>query len=176
MIDYNGSVYLGNNTERYVLGEVGTKNLLIFGVNPSSATLEKDDPTMENVKKIIFKNGYNGYIMMNLFPKKTPNPDDLKDNPALREKNIEVLKIVEQTFKIDAIWCAWGDAIDKPNARKFLVESLTQIYNILRNKYEWLHYGKDLTQKGNPFHPRPHVTPENFFDWSFHKFEIDGYL
>ena len=34
-----GQIYLGNEKERYILGQPGTNNMLVVGVNPSTASL-----------------------------------------------------------------------------------------------------------------------------------------
>ena len=39
----DGWIYLGNDKERYVLGQPGVENMLVFGVNPSTAVPGKDD-------------------------------------------------------------------------------------------------------------------------------------
>ncbi|MBQ9441577.1 MAG: DUF1643 domain-containing protein [Selenomonadaceae bacterium] len=176
--DIGGWIYLGNDFERYVLGEPKQENLLIFGVNPSKAVPNNLDPTMKNIKKIIEEHkDYKdcGYIMMNLFPQRTSNPEELKDNPALLENNIKILEVIVKTFNVKKIWCAWGDAIDIPNARKFLIESLKKIYKTLeKGNYEWICYGE--TTNGNPRHPCPRNPKLISFDWPFEKFEIEGYL
>ena len=54
-IDYknDGWIYLGNDIERYFLGKPKENNLLIFGINPSTATTKKLDKTMNKIVKII---------------------------------------------------------------------------------------------------------------------------
>ena len=57
------------STYRYVLGEKGENPLVVFGINPSTATPEKLDQTMIVVKRLVDSenNDYNGYIMLNLY-------------------------------------------------------------------------------------------------------------
>ena len=146
-----GWIYLGDADERYVLGQPGEKNLLVFGVNPSTAVPGEEnlDPTMKRVVNIVKEQGYNGWIMMNLYPQRTPNPYKLKRVSALMENNIVVLGNVIKFFTINSVWCAWGNMI---NNASFLNEALNEIYHILAHKVHWYHYG-ELTKLGNPRHP-----------------------
>ena len=49
-----GWIYLGDDTERYILGQPGKRNMLVFGVNPSTATPGDNniDPTIRKVRKL----------------------------------------------------------------------------------------------------------------------------
>lgn len=162
-------VYLGNDNERYVLGQPGKKNMLVFGVNPSSAKPGDDDSTTKRVRKITRNQGYDGWIMVNLHPQRTKKPDELYENEIWRENNLMVLDAVKRFFHIDAIWCAWGASIDKPG-NQFLYHSLREIYDLLKGCASWLRYG-DLTGKGHPRHPL--YAPEK---GKFLSFKIEEYI
>lgn len=163
-------VYLGNDSERYVLGQPGDKNLLVFGVNPSTAKPGDDDPTIKRVRKITRDRGYDGWIMVNLHPQRTKNPDELRENEIWRENNLLALDAVKRFFHIEAIWCAWGDSIDKPG-KQFLYRSLREIYDLLKGgSASWLRYG-ELTGKGHPWHPL-HAPVKG----KFNSFKIEEYL
>ena len=81
-------IYNGNDTERFILGEVGevsgTKPLICFSVNPSTAKVVnnelKTDPTILKIKKIVESNNYDGWIMLNLYAQVTPEPNELHKN------------------------------------------------------------------------------------------------
>ena len=147
----SGWIYLGDAEERYVLGQPGGKNLLIFGVNPSTASPGEEnlDPTMKRVVNIVKEQNYNGWIMMNLYPQRTPNPHKLKKKETIMKNNIVVLENVIKKFTIDSVWCAWGNMI---NNALFLNETLDEIYHTLSHKVRWYRYG-ELTKLGNPRHP-----------------------
>lgn len=166
----SGWVYLGDDCERYVLGRPGKKNILILGVNPSSAKPGDDDPTIRNVRRIV-KNvkKVDGWIMMNLYPQRTANPDALIENEILRENNLRVVRGVWQVFSIESIWCAWGNMIERSDTM-FLYESLRQIHGIMGESVSWEHYG-NLTQKGHPRHPLYMRMTD-----SFHTFPVREYL
>ena len=72
-----GWLYIGDEKVRYALGEPGWCNLLIVGLNPSTATPDKPDPTIKRVGKIVEKENLNGWIMINLYPMRTPKPSEL---------------------------------------------------------------------------------------------------
>ena len=53
----NGEVlYLDDDTARFMLGEVGENPIICFGINPSTANDEKDDPTISKIRKIASEN------------------------------------------------------------------------------------------------------------------------
>ena len=151
---------------RYVLGEPKEHNVLVFGVNPSTAKPGNDDPTIRRIRKIIEnrKNGH-GWIMMNLYPQRTSYPEMLENNDTLRENNLKVLPWVLKFFSIDVIWCAWGTAIERPS-KPFLYKSLGDIYDIVRvcggGNIPWECYGR-LTKEGHPRHPLYTALTEVFY-------------
>ena len=54
----NAWEYIGDDEKvRYVLGQLGQNNLLVIGVNPSTATPGKPDKTIKKVMKITADNG-----------------------------------------------------------------------------------------------------------------------
>ncbi|MBI2419155.1 MAG: DUF1643 domain-containing protein, partial [Ignavibacteriales bacterium] len=63
-----------NNSARFVLGETGKKTIICIGVNPSTATPDKLDPTLESVKRIAKHNGFDGWIMLNIYAQRSTDP------------------------------------------------------------------------------------------------------
>mgnify|MGYP000848037263 FL=1 len=164
-----GWIYLGNDYERYVLGQPGERNILVLGVNPSTAKPGDDDPTIRSVRRIAENKGYDGWIMMNLHPQRTPHPEEMEDNPIWSENNPMAVKAVMRAFHIHAVWCAWGNMIDM-TGKRFLYSALAKIYDVLGDYVKWYNYG-NLTKDGNPRHPLyMSLTDE------FQKFDVPGYL
>jgi len=64
---------------RFLLGKRGEKTLICCGVNPSVASPEDLDPTMKNVQRFAEKNGYDSYLMINLYPMRATNPDEMHE-------------------------------------------------------------------------------------------------
>ncbi|MCR5778291.1 MAG: DUF1643 domain-containing protein [Lachnospiraceae bacterium] len=157
LIDKNSSIpdgwiYIGNDQERYVLGQPGKRNLLVFGVNPSTAVAGKDDPTIRKVRSISKHDGYDGWIMVNLYPVISTDPNQLPEeaDSQIVKNNLEVLCAIANSYYIDRIWAAWGDIIEK---RGYLGSIL---YDVQEALYcidaEWFYRGS-LTKRGNPRHP-----------------------
>ncbi|WP_081798736.1 ADP-ribosylglycohydrolase family protein [Selenomonas sp. AE3005] len=164
-----GWVYLGNDKERYVLGWPGERNILVLGVNPSTAKPGEDDPTIKNVRRIAKNKGFDGWIMMNLHPQRATNPEEMEENDVWSENNPRVFEAVMRYFQVHAVWCAWGNMIDM-TGKRFLYGALANIYDVLGENVKWYSYGK-LTKYGNPRHPLyMSLTHE------FQEFDVRGYL
>lgn len=164
-----GWIYLGNDNERYVLGQPGGRNILVLGVNPSTAKPGDDDPSIRNVRRITKDKGYDGWIMMNLHPQRTPHPEEMYEKTVWSANNPMVIEAVMKEFKVHAVWCAWGNMIDMPGKR-FLYSELAAIYEVLGDYVKWFSYG-NLTKDGNPRHPLYMPLTHEFLE-----FDVRGYL
>ena len=162
-----------SKSERYYLGQPKGNNLLIFGINPSNAVPNNLDNTMKHILKILKKTkkfSNFGWIMMNLYPQVTPQPQNLKFNKDLIEKNIVQIEYILENFKIENVWCAWGNNIDCTSGKSYLHDSLKKIYEILsKHNLKFWSYGK--TNANNPSHPL--YKP---LDWNFEEFDIKNYI
>ena len=65
---------------RYILGTRGQKPLICIGINPSTAAPDNLDNTLKSVQRIASCNGFDSFIMFNLYPLRSSNPDDLYKN------------------------------------------------------------------------------------------------
>lgn len=155
-----------DNTARYTLGQPSDigRNLVCFGINPSTAEPENLDPTLKSVKRIAIANGYDGWVMLNVYPQRATNPNDMHDevDSELHTKNLEHIAELLEQYECD-IWAAWGTLIEK---RKYLIPLLHDIYQATRSrpKIRWVSYGK-ISTKGHPHHPlylRNDSTPLDF--------------
>lgn len=157
-----GWVYVGNEYERYILGQPGKLNMLVFGVNPSTASPGEDniDQTIRTVRRLTEEAGCDGWLMVNLYPLRATNPDELPEeaNKVLLRNNLKVIKAVAETYPIYRIWAAWGNTIDK---RFYLGEALYEIQDALNGDYSWYYRGQ-LTKDGNPRHPLYMKKGEDF--------------
>jgi len=135
---------------RYALGTKGEKTLYCFGINPSTATNEKDDPTIRKVKSAAQKNGFKNVVMLNIYPQRATNPVNLDNeiNPNEHNKNLQnIINVIENG---STVWAAWGNLISK---RPYLRDCLNQIQCKLKARnISWVKMGK-LTKMGNPRHP-----------------------
>ena len=99
---------------RYVLGIKGKKPLLCFGINPSTAKPEQLDNTLKSVERLALNNGYDSWIMMNIYHQRATNPDDLhfKIDTIVQEQNLKFIREIVTEYQTD-IWAAWGTLIEK---------------------------------------------------------------
>ena len=138
---------------RYILGTVGNNPLITIGINPSTAEPEKMDNTMKSVEKIAMGNGFDSFIMFNVYAQRATDPNQMNKeiNPMLHKENMQAFQwILENSGKKPIIWAAWGTNIER---RKYLKEGLREMINI-SNRYNavWCKVGK-CSVKGHPHHP-----------------------
>ena len=142
-----------DNKARFVLGKKGRKTLICIGVNPSTATPSKPDRTIRSVEKFAEKLDYDSWIMLNLYPQRSKDPNGLDEerNNNYHRRNLEHITKIYKNTNCD-IWAAWGNLIEK---REYLFDCLKDIYEISK-KYSvnWYTVG-ELTKKGkgHPHHP-----------------------
>jgi hypothetical protein len=72
-----------DNTCRFVLGTKGEKTLVCFGINPSTAEPGILDNTMKSVDRISKANGYDSWVMLNIYPQRAMNLNDICDERDL---------------------------------------------------------------------------------------------
>lgn len=80
-------IYKGDADNRFLLGQEGSNMLLVVGLNPSIADDNVADRTMVRVEKIAKFNNFDGFLMVNLYPQRTPIPDELDT-----EKNNQIFE------------------------------------------------------------------------------------
>ena len=151
-----GWTYFEDNNNRYLLGEPvepKQKNLLVIGVNPSTAKPGQDDPTIRKVRNISKEQGYNGWIMVNIHPQRATNPKNMKPlSNIIMENNLEVISFICQAFDVKDALFAWGNLIDIFGKSSFLHTSQNQIEDLLKEMRVQCYHYSNLTKKGNPRH------------------------
>jgi len=153
-------IYDGDEAYRFVLGKSGASPLAVFGINPSIADKCNSDPTINKVEKPVKTWGFDGFLMFNLYPFRTPNPDKLPDvfDAALANRNAETIQKYFLKSKARLAWAAWGDAFGKRNYFKDCLEKiLRETKNLEWNRCE------SFTGAQNPRHPlsgQPHIITE----------------
>ena len=63
---------------RYILGTRGTRPLICVGINPSTAAPDALDPTLQSVERIALTNGYDSFLMFNVYAQRATRPDDME--------------------------------------------------------------------------------------------------
>ncbi len=138
---------------RYSLGQAGENPLVCFGVNPSTAVPGNLDPTVASVARFAVEQGYDGWLMFNLYPQRATNPDEMHKlfQKKIHEKNVSVISELIKKYKqpLD-VWCAWGTLIEK---RSYLSRCLKDIYEELSvTNCRYFSRG-NISKAGHPHHP-----------------------
>lgn len=157
-----------DNTSRFVLGTTGINPLVCFGINPSTAEPNKLDPTVNYVSRIAESNGYDSFIMLNVYPQRATNPNDLHKafSPALQYENERHIATLVNG-KGFTLWAAWGELITKRKYLATLVHSIAAIPEL--ENCSWVARG-NLTKGGHPHHPLYVKKEEQFFPFSISKY------
>ena len=139
---------------RYILGTRGEKPLICVGVNPSTAAPNALDNTLKSVERIALGNGYDSFIMFNVYAQRATRPDDMERtfNPRLHAENMAAFRYaLEQTRSgRPAIWAAWGNIIEKRPYLPGCVRDMIAVGQELDAR--WFSAGK-RSAKGHPHHP-----------------------
>ena len=140
---------------RYILGTRGKNPLICIGINPSTAAPDDLDNTLKSVARIAEHNGYDSWIMFNVYAQRATNPDDMDKclNEKLHRENMEafeyILKNVGEGVS-PAVWAAWGTIIEK---RGYLRDCVLDMVKLGQNYgAHWVRAGK-CSKKGHPHHP-----------------------
>jgi hypothetical protein len=168
--DYEKWLYVPNvySEYRYILGTKGENPLICIGINPSTAKPDDLDNTLKSVERTAAFNGYDSFIMFNVYAQRATNPKDMDCdfNAFLHNENMNAFRYVMESYgegNRPAVWAAWGTIIEK---RPYLLKCVADMVNI-GNEYgaQWFTVGK-RSVKGHPHHPLylKNGTPTEEFD------------
>lgn len=139
---------------RYILGTAGEKPLICVGINPSTAAPNDLDNTLKSVERIALANGYDSFIMFNVYAQRATRPDDMEKvcNPALHQENMAAFRwALEQTRTgTPAVWAAWGTIIEK---RPYLTDCLRDMIAVGEELGGRWYSAGARSKKGHPHHP-----------------------
>ncbi len=137
---------------RYILGTTGENPLICIGINPSTAEPDNLDNTLKSVERIARANGYDSFIMFNVYAQRATNPDDMEKecNELLHQENMKAFEYVLNLSKQPSIWAAWGNIIEKRAYLPGCVQSMISLGE--RHHAAWFSAGK-ISKKGHPHHP-----------------------
>ncbi|MDA3892063.1 MAG: DUF1643 domain-containing protein [Salinivirgaceae bacterium] len=172
MTTYKIDIYKNNegNTARFALGINGKNPLLAVGLNPSTADDSKPDMTITKIMGFANRNGFDGFVMLNLYPQRaTFQKDvDIKLNEEYQEFNWKTIEDYLASYTNANVLAAWGEPI---NTRIYLRDSLVHIDKLMHKyKAEWLQI-RNMTKSGHPRHPSRAA-----YDLAFKKMEMTNYI
>ena len=155
---------------RYILGTRGKNPLICIGINPSTAEPGNLDNTLKSVDRIAKGNGFDSFIMFNVYAQRATNPDAMERvcNPLLHKENLEAFRYVLSISEKPTVWAAWGAIIEK---RAYLADCLEDMV-ALGQQYSatWCCAGA-ISKKGHPHHPLYLRSDEKL-----RPFDIEAYL
>ena len=141
---------------RYILGTKGKNPLICIGINPSTAEPDNLDNTLKSVERIALHNGYDSFIMFNVYCQRATNPDDMEKelNSYMHEENMKAFEYILSSYGEGlkpSIWAAWGTIIEKRAYLKDCVRDMISCGE--RFGARWYTVGERSKSKGHPHHP-----------------------
>ena len=155
---------------RYILGTRGKNPLICIGINPSTAAPDALDPTLKSVERIAHANGYDSFLMFNVYAQRATRPDDMEKamNPLLHGENRKAFRYLLSLSPAPAVWAAWGNIIEK---RDYLKDCMRDFLEDGKNVgAKWFTAGP-LLKSGHPHHPLYLRKDTRLLD-----FDIEAYL
>ena len=170
--DHTRWLYVPNHyTEyRYILGTRGENPLICIGINPSTAQPGDLDNTLKSVERIALGNGFDSFIMFNVYAQRATDPDTMEKtcNLQLHRENMEAFRYVLSISKAPTVWAAWGTIIEK---RQYLPQCLEDMLAVGKQYgARWCCAGS-VSKKGHPHHPLYLRKDEKL-----RHFDIEAYL
>ena len=138
---------------RYILGTRGSRPLICIGINPSTAEPDRLDNTLKSVSRIAAYNGYDSFIMFNVYAQRATRPDDMEkeENRLLHRENMAAFEyILSHCADAPSVWAAWGSIVEKRGYLKACVSDMIEIGE--RYDAKWYTAGA-RTKAGHPHHP-----------------------
>ena len=137
---------------RYILGTRGKNPLICIGINPSTAEPDNLDNTLKSVQRIALGNGFDSFIMFNVYAQRATDPDAMERqcNLALHRENLKAFRYVLSISEKPTVWAAWGAIIEK---RGYLSDCVRDMVAVGQEySANWCCAGA-ISKKGHPHHP-----------------------
>lgn len=137
---------------RYLLGTRGARPLICIGVNPSTASPDRLDNTLKSVERVALHNGFDSFIMCNVYAQRATRPGDMERelNPRLHEENLAAFAYALSLSDAPAVWAAWGNIIEQRPYLPRCVQDMAELGR--RYSARWYTAGA-RSRRGHPHHP-----------------------
>ena len=172
--DVRDWLYVPNHYDeyRYILGTTGSRPLICIGINPSTAAPNDLDNTLKSVERIALANGFDSFIMFNVYAQRATRPTDMDRvcNGRLHGENMKAFDYVLSLYAGEhpAVWAAWGNIIEM---RPYLKDCLRDMAAIgVQHGARWYTSGA-ISKKGHPHHPL-YLKKDSPLD----PFDVEAYL
>ena len=167
------------DTYRYVLGVEGKNPLVYIGLNPSIAIPKHPDMTWNILSGMCNRKGYDGLIIVNLFPKVIHN----EENHTVDNENSEIATFVNNknfaligelfSKKLENIdyttLCGWCNDIMLRTKPQLAIERLKKaLVNVPTQKIKCL----GLTKFGHPVSPIARIKKEELKVFDLKNYQI----
>ena len=155
---------------RYILGTRGKNPLICIGINPSTAKPDDLDNTLKSVERIAHGNGFDSFIMFNVYAQRATDPDAMEKicNMQLHKENLEAFRYVLSISQKPAVWAAWGTIIEK---RDYLPQCVRDMVAVGQEYGAAWYCAGATSKKGHPHHPLYLRKDEKI-----RSFDVDAYL
>ncbi len=135
---------------RYLLGTQGDRPLICVGLNPSTAEPGRLDNTLKSVQRIALHNGYDSFLMMNLYAQRATRPRDMDRAVCgfLAEENLRAFRYLLGRTK--TVWAAWGAVMETRGYLALCVRDFIRAG--MAEGARWFCAGS-RSRMGHPHHP-----------------------
>jgi len=163
---------------RFVLRTRGNRPLVCVGLRPSTADDKESDKMTNKIIKCAKKLGFEGAIMLNLYPLRYDLPLEADNNLISENKSYIAILLNELFLEVKArevneitLLAAWGDFYDK---RYYLGDSLRKIVNVAESancRWKCL----ELTKDGHPCNPQD-FDEDKMASLTLRDFDVNQYI
>lgn len=157
------------NSNRFALGNILKNPLIIIGLNPSIADDRVPDPTIRKVMGFAEGNGFDSFVMINLYPQRATDGNNLhfELDRSLFDMNLHQIEKLLSKLPNAIILASWGEKI---LLREYFSKCIRAIVPLTKkHNCSWLKIGQ-LTKSGHPRHPL-----YASFELGVNNFDIDTY-
>jgi hypothetical protein len=158
-----------NNSARFVLGTIGENPLVCFGINPSTAEPNRLDRTVGVVRRVAESNGFDSFVMLNVYAQRATDPDllDAHVDPELKIENERHIAAVIAGRSL-TLWAAWGSLIDKRDYLRPLLRDIVALPALAKGN--WVSRGAAISG-GHPHHPLYVKSDTEFLPYSIAQYQ-----
>lgn len=143
----SSAIYSDCDTYRYALTRVWDaeqQRVLFIMLNPSKATEQQNDPTIERCERRARALGFGGFRAVNIFALRETDPKKMRTHPAPTGPDNDAI-VTESCDWADVILAAWGAHGDHLNRGFEMRDVLAQLNKPMHTL--------GLTKAGHPRHP-----------------------